>query len=386
MLPSKFECDEIVSKCSCFYRNEYVIDGYRIHVYNYRLANYDDFATYNAFELRGLTFVEQEDGSWQRYLMLHKFFNIGENRAYDLNVMFYKKIVRVQEKLDGSMIRFIKLPNGKVYAKTKMGFTNEQAMRANRIYEINASLRAIVNDGFDNGIAHIYEYISPFNQIVIQYDRESLVPIQSRNENTGEYIHFFHGDAVDETTLDDLYNQIEFLRDKEGWVITFEDGTLAKLKTPWYMKRHRLFTNVLANEAEIVKLILEEEIDDILPDLYMKGCYNSNAPVVDYVKSATDKIRNYVFEILNEVVQLKRDYVEKFNCNRKEFAISNLKNEFFSIVAKELNNDLSDESIDRLMKYVVDYMLRTYNKKEKAAVLFDSLGINKLNSLEDYNV
>lgn len=64
-----------------FYENKYEIDGYSVSVFNYRLANYNDFFNIiegndlDAKEMRGLTFIFNSDGSlYKRYIMLQKFW------------------------------------------------------------------------------------------------------------------------------------------------------------------------------------------------------------------------------------------------------------------------------------------------------------------------
>jgi len=64
---------------SPFYESKLVVDNFSISIFNYRLAQYSDFASNSAFEMRGLTFVFNEDGSlFNRYLLLHKFFNLNQ--------------------------------------------------------------------------------------------------------------------------------------------------------------------------------------------------------------------------------------------------------------------------------------------------------------------
>ena len=62
-----------------FYESKFVIDGFNISIFNYRLVQYSDFKNNSAFEMRGLTYVFNSDGSlYKRYLLLHKFFNLNQ--------------------------------------------------------------------------------------------------------------------------------------------------------------------------------------------------------------------------------------------------------------------------------------------------------------------
>ena len=124
-LPTRDECQEIVKNSEAFYCINTNVQGFEVEVYNYRLASLDVFKEYNAFELRGLCFVKQPTGTWERNILLNKFFNLNENQDWELNNLKNYKITRVQEKLDGSVIGVVKLPNGNIVAKSKMSFDNE---------------------------------------------------------------------------------------------------------------------------------------------------------------------------------------------------------------------------------------------------------------------
>jgi hypothetical protein len=76
-LKTKKECDAIVERNDAFIKTDRVIEGYNVVIYDYRLASLSDFVKDEAFELRGLTFVENpETGEWERNLLMNKFFNI----------------------------------------------------------------------------------------------------------------------------------------------------------------------------------------------------------------------------------------------------------------------------------------------------------------------
>ena len=115
---------------SAFYESKFVVDGYNISVFNYRLAPYKDFVTpseyrseVKAYEMRGLTFVFNNDGSiFNRFLLLEKFFNLNQVPESMYSIVKDYKIKFVNNKEDGSIASYIQLPNGKVIGKSKMGF------------------------------------------------------------------------------------------------------------------------------------------------------------------------------------------------------------------------------------------------------------------------
>ena len=94
-LPKYEEAKAIAEKYDNFqfYEKEQGVDGYSIRTFNYRLVGYNDFkhplgedSEVSAFELRGLSYVFNEDGSlFKRYLLMNKFFNLNqvETTLYD---------------------------------------------------------------------------------------------------------------------------------------------------------------------------------------------------------------------------------------------------------------------------------------------------------------
>ena len=118
-LPNYEDCVEMCAKeDAAFYESKFVIDGYNISVFNYRLAQYKDFVTplenkpdVKAYEMRGLTFVFNEDGSlFRRFLLLEKFFNLNQVPEAMYSIVKDYKIKFINNKEDGSIASFIKLP------------------------------------------------------------------------------------------------------------------------------------------------------------------------------------------------------------------------------------------------------------------------------------
>ena len=76
-IPSYEEAVELCSKDDApFYESKMVVDGFNVSVFNYRLAQYKDFANplehkpeLKGYEMRGLTFVFNEDGSFLQFFL-----------------------------------------------------------------------------------------------------------------------------------------------------------------------------------------------------------------------------------------------------------------------------------------------------------------------------
>ena len=115
-----------------FSESQYIINGYKISAFSYFICNYNDFAKplphrseVNAFEMRGVTFVFNHDGSlWKRFLMLPKFFNINQTKETEYSAIKNKNISHISIKEDGSLVAFMMLPDETIFSKTIKGFSN----------------------------------------------------------------------------------------------------------------------------------------------------------------------------------------------------------------------------------------------------------------------
>ena len=326
-----------------FYESKMVVDGFNVSVFNYRLAQYKDFANpipdkpeLKGYEMRGLTFVFNEDGSlFNRYVLLEKFFNLNQVPDSLYSVVKNYKIKFVNNKEDGSIASFIKLPNGKIIGKSKMGFDNDQADGINRVYKTNKEIKSLVDWSLDNNIVPVFEYVAPNNRIVLRYPSEELILLRLRDNVTGKHIDIRdHLDKVGsirvspfEDEIKDLDQLIELTAtqvDKEGSIVTCEDEMgrdfFFKIKTPWYMSLHGLLTDDLYREHIIIGYILDDKIDDILGQIPEdeKEAHIRINKIIDIVKkSISDKV--------SEIEKDYRQYVS-MNISKKDYAINHRKN------------------------------------------------------------
>ena len=257
-----------------FYESKFVVEGYDVSIFNYRLANYSDFADNLAFEMRGLTFVFNKDGSlFNRYLLLHKFFNLNQVEETQYSLIKDLEIKSIYNKEDGSISSFVRLPNGSVLGKSKMSFESDQAAGMNRLYRSNADLKRFVDWSLDNDYVAVFEYVAPNNRIVLRYLDEELILLRLRDNKTGEYLDLSKFSKEigslkvapsDVATLDGLVELSHTIEDKEGWIIEFTNGLFIKIKTSWYVSLHGLLTDDLYREHVLAKYVLDEKIDDVL--------------------------------------------------------------------------------------------------------------------------
>ena len=187
-LPTRERCQEIVKNSEAFYCTEKVVEDQNVELYDYRLASISDFVDNDAFELRGLTFVQLDNGEWRRELLMQKFFNYGQTLGWMPEDLDNKKIASVANKEDGSIISFVKFSNGKVRAKSKMSFESEQAVMAQELYDNHPILLEFIEECMKLNKTPIFELVGYNNCIVLNYSMPSeLRLLQVRDNETGEY-------------------------------------------------------------------------------------------------------------------------------------------------------------------------------------------------------
>ena len=341
-LPTYDEAVDMTHKAA-FYENKYIVDGYNVSVFNYRLAQFGDFDNplkhrdKSGYELRGITYVFNEDGSvYKSYRMLQKFFNINQTEESLYSKIKDYKLKSVYEKEDGSILSFIKLPNGKVIAKSKMSFESEQAVRGNKLYTENTNYREAINYYLDNDIVPIFEYVAPFNRIVLRYSEEKLILLRLRDNNSGEYldINEYNKFNIEIPKLYNFNNIDEIIElclteeGKEGYVINLVDeygfDLLVKEKTDWYRRRHGLLTDDIYKENIIIKYILDDTIDDVISEIpedevEIKESINDLTSFMrDEVLGIKEKIDSFI-KIFNDMGSVKKDFALKYH-NEKYFS------------------------------------------------------------------
>ena len=306
-----------------------------------------------------------------------------------------KKIVSASTKCDGSMIRFIELPNGRIVAKTKMGFTNAQALAAQEIYNNDSLLKEFVDYTFKKGYAAIFEFISPFNRIVVRYKKNNLVLLQVRDEKTGKYLIINKVDndvyleeiksdkfrevyrsiqipvALDvrnNRLLDDFLSQAKTLTEVEGWVIRFSDGQFAKVKTKWYLELHRLLTEDLSREDFIIHSTLGASIDDAMAAL------DKDDPMRDYIADVSSQIISYFNKTLAEVMT----HIKAYTGDRKAFAIGHKGHSYFSVLMRGI--DATEEDVEKMLKETI---VKKTRKLELARSFLVDVGIEHLEKIEE---
>lgn len=262
-------------------RKDFVVaqkDGYTVVDYVY--ADGDTFDHPVRVECRGIKFGPSGHVIARP---LHKFFNVGERPEITADAIDWSKPHWVTEKLDGSMIHPA-IVNGQVRLMTRMGITDVARACEDQWLD---RVRPLCQLLLSNRWTPIFEWCSPKNRIVVGYPRDELVVVAVRDTVTGRYmprdqirsavtignykwpvakpLRLKHHDVDD--PWEQLRRHTEELEGAEGYVVWFHDGQAVKVKSPWYLARHRCL-DMTRSTRHLTQLVLVGGVDDVLPLLH----------------------------------------------------------------------------------------------------------------------
>lgn len=286
------------------FRDE-ILHGVPVVIISYMISNDELWEKPLGVECRGITF-EKETGKLIS-LPFEKFFNVNEKAWTQASVIRDYERLAVLEKRDGSMISPA-MVDGKVFLKTKKSFYSDVALEANQ--SIPTNVYNFCRHMLEIEFCPIFEYTSPDTKIVINYGVEpQFVLLAARDMRTGQYMSYdalstagemFEVPVVENflrARVDDYLALAEKTEDIEGWVIYTDQGRF-KIKTKWYMDRHRLID---VRERDIAGFVLNETLDDLIPNL-IEG--EADMEVVRRIESqVADDLANLVSD-LEELVSV----------------------------------------------------------------------------------
>ena len=233
------------------------------------------------------------------------------------------------------------------------------------------------------GLAAIFEFVSPFNRIVVRYKKTDLVLVQMRHEETGNYLLPYElrqyadefgieiADSFVEGELDFYLEKSKTFTEVEGWVIRFSDGQIAKIKTQWYVSLHRLLTEDLSREDYIIHATLNGTIDDAVSPL------DKGDPMRDYINGISIQVVRYFNETLDKILCL----METYDGNRKTFAIVHRSHRYFSVLMRLVGLSRYEENADKFLK---ECLIKNTRRLEMAReFLKEELGIDLVKISDD---
>lgn len=287
---------------------------------------------------------------------MQKFFNVGERESTRIENLRDKKIVRVMDKRDGSMVTPV-LVNSQIEFRTKKTFDNDEARNANAILKrLGGEYENWVMCCLETGFTPIFEMTSPSFPIVIQYQEDMLHLLHLRNNITGEYIiPGVTGKRPDDVVIENaisIYNPFPMAQDVsdqfrdangdiswamieafqatakgvEGVVVQFDDGNMVKAKCQWYLQLHRSI--VFVRWRDIASAVLNDTADDLKSAFYAGG--KDIAPIVE----VETKINSAIFAAEEEVNAIVADIFHR-GMVAKDIALSMRQHPLFSLIMRK---------------------------------------------------
>lgn len=197
-----------------------------------------------------------------------KFFNIEDVGMENIPKLPY----RIFEKLDGSLIEVFRY-KGEVIIATMGSFQSDQVNSVKALWfndcigtlnednnrKIWRELHNNLSEHIKEGFTYLFEFVSPFNQIVVKYDKPELilldVLVTDSSDGFGSNLASFLFRAntsiqkCPEIYFKDINEIIEDKKrsdfaNKEGFVIKFSNGYRIKVKYDEYFRLHKIVSNI----------------------------------------------------------------------------------------------------------------------------------------------
>ena len=301
-----------------FYHSDQTNHDSIYRIFSYHFTDKDSWLLEDALESRGIMFEINRKGEMLRIASrpMQKFFNKGE-----VNFIEYSEPALVMDKADGSLISSYLDKDGTLCLKSKASLHSDHCVAAMDFLArpLNQMLNTFLNEMEDEGYTVNMEWVSPHPdfRIVIYYSQPDLIILNARLRETGEY----YDQRLLKTRMNkrvvDLYpdtsiiNHLEDSQGIEGYVVIDTNNNWYKLKTAWYLERHRA-KDFINNPNAFVDLCLKEEADDVFELVADQPELHDEMVLMQH---QVNKVAN---SMINNVTVY---WEENKDLNRKDFAI-----------------------------------------------------------------
>lgn len=252
-----------------------------------------DFKTHPCVkECRGL--ILAKDTYEVLSLPFYRFFNLGEEKIPEMDW----ESTLVQNKQDGSLMAlYWDFTTNKWCVQTSGSAEAEVPVPANaynytfaEAFWLAANTHGFdidhVNKYFDKKLIYVFEFQSPFNQVVVKHDNPNLILLTVRNQTSLQEVAYSQLKEVMENVkinvpivkaisffnFSSLDNIVEHVNNQngsnfEGFVLVDKNFNRLKIKNKEYVQYSLLndvFNKAKGNKLFIVELILKGEEDEYL--------------------------------------------------------------------------------------------------------------------------
>lgn len=278
-----------------------------------------------------------------------KFFNLNERTETMVDNLPWHEDVEIFEKVDGSCgIGYI--VNDVWRLATPGSMESDQAIKGSQMFSnLSYNLAHLPTD-----CTPVFEIIYPENRIVVDYDGQRFLSLLAIFEHNGQE---WHPSRVDQIAAKcgfrrprrynlSLRGEIPFEENSEGYVARFSSGLRVKVKSPAYLRIHRLLNHM--SPKGVIELIRGSEYRTTVKDLPQN------------IQRDFDDIRAYVQGLHNSIVHEAEDCFNfmlgklgRFpNVTRKDYALfiqANVPVELTGFVFALLDNKEIEDKVWRLV-------------------------------------
>ena len=303
-----------------FYHSDQTKHDSIFRIFSYHFTDKDSWLLPDALESRGIMFEIDRSGNMIRLASrpMHKFFNKGE-----VDFIEYSEPDIIMDKADGSLISTYKDSGGLLWLKSKGSLYSDHCIAAMEYLDKpeNATMKVFLYEMEDAGYTVNLEWVSPDPnfRIVLYYTEPRLIVLNARNRSTGEYFNQKElkssllgvGYPVDMYENAYILDMLDTAINIEGYVVIDTNGNWYKLKTAWYLARHKA-KDFINRPVEFIKLVLKDEADDVF------------ALVLDQPELHDEMVllQHQVIKKANSMVNSVTKYWEANNeLSRKDYAI-----------------------------------------------------------------
>lgn len=233
-----------------------------------------DFSYQLVREARGIIFYEP---TWEiACYPFTKFFNLGEPHCADID---WTHGVVVSEKIDGSLIKFWwdkwhnqwnVSTNGTIdAAEAEINGKSFYWIVEKALGQHNISISQLT-ETLNRGKTYMFELVSPWNRVVIPYEKPDLYYLGERNNESGQESFdknirlpqpkLYYTNSSEQ--IISMANNLPW--DEEGYVVRDKYWNRCKIKSPLYVQAHYARTNNQISIRRLIEVIQKNERDEFM--------------------------------------------------------------------------------------------------------------------------
>ncbi len=175
----------------------------------------------------------------------------------------------------------------------------------------------LIIEELDKSLTYLFEIVDPQLRIIVDYgQRSDLTMIGVFHTNSGQEIDLAQIDFPNKaiklegfSTLDQVVETAKSLKNSEGYIIRWEDGTRAKVKGDWYLRIDSALNGINAIRIwDILKLQDESERQTKMEE-FMAKVPNE---FLDWVEGRIAKYHNDHSELLETLTATVQSFGDSF--------------------------------------------------------------------------